>query len=138
MFEIPVGAVRVTDEERREVAEKLRRMVGYMRERCAWYGKDDDAEACGNAAYRNIADSVIPYSNNGSHYIEVVERVADLIDPQERTCINESASGKYFKCSECGAELMQITPGWVALVSGRVNYCPNCGARVVDEEDNDD
>lgn len=54
-----------------------------------------------------------------------------------RTCINESASGKYFKCSECGAELMQITPGWVALVSGRVNYCPNCGARVVDEEDND-
>lgn len=63
-------------------------------------------------------------------------------DATERTCTNESASGKYFACSECGAELMQITPGWVALIRGSVNYCPNCGARVTGgariEEESDD
>lgn len=63
-------------------------------------------------------------------------------DATESTCTNESASGKYFACSECGAELMQITPGWVALIRGSVNYCPNCGARVTGgariEEESDD
>ena len=120
----------ISDEERREVADKLREQLSYMR-KSAGYEEDADMVECGNSAYRNIAWSVEPYGNaEKGNYVHIVERLADLIEPQERTCTNESASSKYFTCSECGAELMQITPGWVALVNGRVNYCPNCGARI--------
>lgn len=116
----------ISDKARREAAEKLRRMVGYMRERCAWYGKDDDAYACGNAAYRNIADSVIPYSNNGSHYIEVVERVADLIDRPSTTRHGKFRTkyGRETPCCEvCGYSIGDM----------RWGYCPKCGAVITDD-----
>lgn len=53
-------------------------------------------------------------------------RIADLIEPeQERTCIyvydEESAA---WRCSECGG----LEP-----VGDHVRYCPDCGAKVVDE-----
>ena len=102
----------ISDNDRRNVAEKMREY--------------DVAE------FKESA--IVPFLEFLGHgYMNwrgILDELADLIDPQERTCINESASGKYFACSECGAELMQITPGWIALVRGRVNYCPNCGARV--------
>lgn len=46
-----------TNEERREVAENLRKQLMAMREDDR-YKKDVDVVECGNTAYRNIAWSV--------------------------------------------------------------------------------
>lgn len=50
----------------------------------------------------------------------------------ERTCHSVSASSNFFRCSECGCEIMFTVDGWKPLYMGRVNYCPNCGAKVVE------
>lgn len=114
-----------TSDERREVAAKL------SDEAQAWRDTFPD-EVCYLGVVSALMQDLCHFAGlrGKVSHAEIFQRFADLIEPQERTCTNESASGKYFKCSECGAELMQITPGWVALVRGRVNYCPNCGARV--------
>lgn len=58
----------------------------------------------------------------------------------ERACRNVSYCGNEFECSICGANLSGgdelgyvLTVGeWYAESS--IRYCPNCGARVVEEE----
>lgn len=67
-------------------------------------------------------------------YEELHARLADLIEPKERTCrmtVLENARGnpKYFLmyvCSECHGAVVhdKYDP---------IYYCPNCGARVVEE-----
>ena len=109
-----------SDEERREVAKRLRRELDYMRERRAWYRSNVDAVECGNTAYRNIAASAIPYGNIGSDYIGVVEHLADLID-RPTTTLTEDEDGRTC-CANCGC---------AALYMSDATYCPDCGARVV-------
>lgn len=71
----------ISDEERREVAARLRNQLTYMRENGEYYKNDLDLVECGNSAYRNIADSVEKYSNIFTgYYIPIVGRLADLID----------------------------------------------------------
>lgn len=64
----------------------------------------------------------------------------------ERTCRNVSPVGHNssgwlfdFKCSECGAELcaeeMGNSPLWIDDEAEPISYCPNCGAKVVDDAD---
>lgn len=63
----------------------------------------------------------------------------------ERTCRNDSKVGSNspgwlfdFKCSECGDELcaeeMGNSPLWVDGDAEPISYCPNCGAKVVDDD----
>ncbi|WP_417352160.1 hypothetical protein [Gordonibacter pamelaeae] len=106
-----------TNEERREVAAKLRdferlRTVFAESSICAF----SDALGCGYLDWE-----------------QTCARLADLIEPApERTCrdIAEPPKGggfwpaPHFKCSECGGEHVSID---------YVSYCPNCGAKVVDE-----
>lgn len=40
----------VSNEERREAAARLRKMLAYMRAREDWYCRDADTVECGNAA----------------------------------------------------------------------------------------
>ena len=57
----------------------------------------------------------------------------------ERTCRNASLDPECFKCSECGAE-DYVDGGMVVWVDGGpqdASYCPHCGARVVEEADDD-
>lgn len=114
----------ISDEERREVAKRLRRELDYMRERRAWYRSNVDAVECGNTAYRNIAASAIPYGNIGSDYIGVVEHLADLID--RPTCHNASGhqdmSAQMREASKRGIEAMKKRrgyPGRPVEVDGR-------------------
>lgn len=51
----------------------------------------------------------------------------------ERTC-QDVEGGNFFRCPKCGCELMRFADGWKPLYMGEVRYCPNCGARVVEEE----
>lgn len=59
--------------------------------------------------------------------------LADLIDP---TCMNMDGrrmNGRTFSCSECGYETWTYDDSdcdpW------EFSYCPNCGARVVNDDD---
>lgn len=102
------------DEERREVAAKLR---DFERLRTVF------AES-----------SICAFSDAlGGGYLDweqTCARLADLIEPApERTCrdIAEPPKGgefwpaPHFKCSECGGEHVSID---------YVSYCPKCGAKV--------
>ena len=116
-----------TNEERREVAARLRRQLKYMRENDS-YREDVDILGCGNAAYRNIAWAVDENSNwEKGHYVHIVERLADIIDP---TCEVEGSKPLYmddeteFQLS-CGHAVWMVSNCPPA-------YCPECGARVVD------
>lgn len=122
----------VSSDERREVAENLRKQLRYMRKNNS-YHEDADVVDCGNSAYRNIAGSVEPYGNfEKGNYVHIVERLADLIDP---TChmtreFAETELGRVFQgwlCDEC------MCTADVPDASEPPSYCPNCGARVVDD-----
>lgn len=112
-----------SDEERREVAKRLRRELDYMRERRAWYRSNVDAVECGNTAYRNIAASAIPYGNIGSDYIGVVEHLADLID---RPKAKREDAGNYWRCGHCGAfSRKDAVTDCCGVIPSRC--CGNCG-----------
>lgn len=113
-----------TSEERREVAERLRKQLRHMRENNC-YSEDLNVADCGNSVYRNIAWSVEPYGNfEKGNYVHIVERLADLMDT---TCHNQHprASDGCFCCSEC---LFLYEP--TDCRNGFL-YCPRCGARVI-------
>lgn len=50
-----------------------------------------------------------------------------------RECHDAGTSSNFFRCSSCGCEIMRCVDGWKPLYMGEVNYCPNCGAKVVAE-----
>ena len=124
----------VSETERRKGAERLRHQLRYMRDRRPAYGKGG-VEHDGNAAFRNIADSVKPLSNMSRHcYVETVERLADLIE--RPTCKDESVEKSVFVCSKCRccaevAEVVCNEHGEEFPLPLTPRYCPNCGAQVV-------
>ena len=123
--------MEITNEERREVAERLRRQARWMNKNKDWYDKDDVDQ--GNRAYRNIADSVEEGSNFSNHYEETVRKLADLID--RPTCKNAKLYKDVFECSECHCSLELITGvcneyGEPFSVPFMPRYCPACGAEV--------
>ena len=89
--------MRISDEERREVARKLRIQLQYMRKNKE-YGNDNDIVKCGNLTYRNIAWSVEPFGNlEPGNYIHIVDHLAELIEPQP---IDGSTSDGYHTFNE--------------------------------------
>ena len=126
-----------TNDERREVAARLRDMAP---------GSDWPnyvAEACGM--------DVSKMSNNFHTFTEqLCQRIADLIEPEERTCrvvtevraLSLTQDMHTKSCSACGyvfgSEVhTQLLPGLGERVAVDPvvipNYCPNCGARVIQE-----
>lgn len=119
-----------TDEDRREVAAKLRELVA------DWF---DDGEFYD----RGEVEDVLGLATDDGAWYEAagVRRLADLIEPEERTCRNTAgkpfAGHRMFSCSECGAYLEVDGGADANLFAGgerpMPHYCPNCGAKVVDE-----
>ncbi len=110
----------VTNEERREVATRLR---------C-------NAQLCPNALFdlhETVGDST--YTLGG-----IATRLADLID--RPTCHDVTdLDRESFKCSRCGYRVLSIdgAPDAAKLVSPKggvvdFGYCPNCGAEVVSND----
>lgn len=120
----------VSNEERREAAARLRKMLVHMRAREDWYFRDADTVECGNAAYRDIAKSIEAFGNMISgNYVRIVEQLAELID--RPTCKNlATKAADELLCSECGEHVD------IAYVENaddyHARYCPNCGAEVVE------
>lgn len=110
--------MRPTDDERREVAARLRDMAP---------GSDWPnyvAEACGM--------DVSKMSNNLHTFTEqLCQRIADLIEPEERTCHIVMISTGVWECDECFGGI-----DWDSYDEDdppNCNFCPNCGAEVVEE-----
>lgn len=132
----------ITNEERHEVAARLRNQLTYMRENGEYYKTDLDLVKCGNSAYRNIADSVEKYSNNFTgYYIHIVERLADLIDrpmchdlvehEQDPFIPGKRMTDGYFHCSCCGWDGRlwgQIGSG--DMLAYEPIHCPACGEEI--------
>ena len=120
----------VTDNQRREVAKRLRELPTDMYEAIAEWEKGGlfiDKNISDEADYSQIHNAVFgcfpaEHMNMGD-YEELHDRLADLIEPEpERTChLIEDEDGRT-ACSECGC---------TALYMSSATYCPDCGARVV-------
>ena len=115
-----------TDDERREAAARLRELhLGG--------GSKDLIEL-------TLSDAIGAWRKNGMSWDFITERLADLIEPEERTChinlvdVTDSLGQKMYRCSECGALMTddacffegEVDIGWFL-------FCPNCGAKVVEE-----
>lgn len=82
----------------------------------------------------NLVDYIFDDPWNHDSGEEVAARLAELIEPDERTCRNmyEGAVKGPFTCSACG----EYSKTWYHMGFGDMyadvpNFCPNCGAKVV-------
>lgn len=100
----------MTSDERREIARRLR---------AAAKTKSGSADYLWNRLEIAVNGWKFGDAINDSYVFDndVLSRLADLIDP---TCTSVLAKDK---CSVCGEPL-----------GSHANYCPKCGARVVDDE----
>ena len=107
--------MKPTDEERREVAKRLRDF-----ERLRDLFKESNVCAFSNALGVGYMD-----------WEHICARLADLIEPEpERTCMPimppyEPGVEEIPVCSECGRQM---------FIEDGDAYCPRCGAKVIEEE----
>ena len=122
--------MKPTDDERREVAKRLR----------------ENAESNPHMGLLlNVAFADCSLRPEGAFEWEVSPhdaalRLADLIEPEERTChiefvdVTDSLGQKMHRCSECGALMTDDACFFEGVDEvGWYSYCPNCGAKVVDD-----
>lgn len=97
-----------TNDERREVAENLRNMCI-----CGCRYKEE--------FYELLVETVMR-AWDFHEFSDVADRLADLIEPEERTCYVEHIDDDSFHLS-CGHEAAgHVSP----------SFCPSCGAEVVE------
>lgn len=107
--------MKPTDEERREVAKRLRGIEAVQFD-------EGEFVDCGE-----VEAELGLVSDDGAWYrLEDVQRLADLIEPEpERTCRLVEDSENRTACSECGASYLCMSDA---------SFCPDCGAKVIEEE----
>ena len=100
-----------TSDERREVAEQLReaRPSTYYAEELVDLIKDALLPAYPAETWREPTD--------------VLSALADLIDPTGSLVLTTDGSAMSRNCPECGDPIYH-----------NVNYCPNCGVRLVEDD----
>lgn len=120
----------MTDDERREVAARLREPFDVLLQ----------------GGYYHASHTLFGMGLYTSSEVALrlgVCRLADLIEPEERTCragvFPDGAWAYVICCTECG---YAIGGTWSDLGTARrmaraqhkfTNFCPNCGARVVQQ-----
>ena len=126
----------VTDDERREVAENLR---GMCSRECRY------AEQ-----FYELLNETVMREWDFHSFQDVADRLADLIEPEERTCrvvidkitVSQTQEVHTKYCSECSyvfgrEQHRQLLPGldeeFVLHAVQIPDYCPGCGAKVVEE-----
>jgi hypothetical protein len=113
-----------TNSERREVAARLRSLEVPARVK-----RKEHPEKTA-MWYELICGSVGGKKDPWFGVKALADRLADLIEPEERTCRDDGVDA--FRCTRCGAfakreavtDLCSPIP---------IRYCPNCGAKVVKE-----
>lgn len=108
-----------SDEERREIAAKLRELVADC---------FDDGEFYDRGEVECVLGLV---TDDGAWYEAAgVRRLADLIEPMDWTCHDDGVDA--FRCTRCGAFVKRDA---VTDLCGPIpiRYCPNCRSRLVGE-----
>lgn len=129
----------ITDNERHEVAKKLRELPSDVYEVEGQWKTEGISTDCHDQTDYYLIHDVLLECLPAEHmhpcdYEELHARIADLIEPEpERTCHmepDETAShamcGPAVRCDACGAAVPAV---------GTLRYCPNCGAKVVEVVD---
>lgn len=114
-----------TNEERREVAARLRD-IDVKTWHTSWHELYAIKNACGC------------YTGQDQQDVELKDRLADLIEPEERTC-----RIKQHRCTNCDHEIndrayfakVVLDDGCWTAESRTANFCPHCGARVMQDAD---
>lgn len=112
-----------TNDERREVAARLRERT---------------KKPMGKSMQRMFTETLGMYAHNicwrnpdkaTNRWDVIVNYLADLIEPEERTCRDDGIGA--FRCTRCGAfarrDAVMDCTGQIPL-----RYCPSCGARVME------
>lgn len=118
-----------TSDERRDMARKLRELPIDMYEvEEKWESEGLNTDCHDQTDYYLIyyvLFGCLPADNmHLCDYEELHNRLADLIEPQERTC-HVIPDGCIGRCSACGEDVFADPDG------NDGTYCPNCGAKVV-------
>lgn len=116
-----------TNDERREVAARLRELAEDYDEKVpAW-------SVIASGYLPTPIDDVFMACGLGRavHATEICGRLADLVEPEERTCRNLGAYGG-FECSICEFKERQLSE--MECEPHDWFFCPNCGAKVVEGE----
>jgi len=110
-------------------AAKLSVYYDFYRVHC----NNDDCIAC-----LSVSDA---YEGYGRWYKSISEAREAWNTRAERTCQDVNEEEDDFTCSACGASMFtQIDDTWVMIAQDgddddliwKPNYCPNCGAKVVE------
>lgn len=134
----------ITDEERREVAEKLRELpIDVYDAEEQWKHEGIDTECHDQTDYYLIHQALLgclPAEHmHPCDYEELHARLADLIEPEpERTCcLKYDAMHGDYTCSSCGewldTAIYDACDANDCIVFKPYRYCPNCGAKVVEQ-----
>ena len=111
-----------TNEERREIAARLRVLASHK-------AADEELTLDALGLYRG--------NNVEGFDTHCVMELADLIEPEERTCtfsVYQTGDDHYPTCSVCGYEAArEECEDYVGVVYYEKRFCPNCGAKVVEE-----
>lgn len=111
-----------TNDERRKVAARLRELAQAL------------ARGCDDRIYERVCGALIgsrtALVDEVDDHIALV-RLADLIEPEERTCRMKPTGDGSVVCSACRTE---YTSRWLHDGEYVERYCPNCGARVEEVE----
>lgn len=101
--------MRISDEERHEVARRLRA----------------NADLCPSVLF-NLHEAVgdTTYTQEG-----LAKRLANLIEPERETTEDVSESYGEFECGKCGCRINDVT----AVDYGGINFCPDCGKEVIND-----
>lgn len=133
-----------TNDERREVAKRLRELPIDMYEvEERWEAEGLGTDCHDQTDYfliHNVLFGCLPAEHmHPCDYEELHARLADLIEPEERTCHDVSFDSREFVCSWCGCHIdvldIESEPTmWLGGSPIEPSFCPNCGARVVDAD----
>lgn len=118
------------DDERREVAAELRKLAAEA---------DEEGEFCDGGEVEFTLDLVID-ANKWCYTPASIRYLADLIEPEERTCkikreLHKGYPTTYGICSRCNALVNAESAVSNATDYLPTRYCPSCGARVVSDSD---
>lgn len=110
-----------SNEERREVAARLRKKHGERQ----W---TFEPQSISIQAMNRMDDLLDCLPERRDMFLVL----ADLIEPEERTCRMEPNEKGYVICSNCGEEIDAYTCDWTEPMEYSYQFCYACGAKVVE------
>lgn len=125
----------ITDEERRQIAYRLHEEAENWRD----FAKDDTLFDMCDATFVESMLSAFQLNNMDMHVYKAFEKLADLIDRPTCYVVERKTHCGSYGCEEAG-QLWVLSCGDECVNDSDFppRYCPECGAMVVEKEQDDD